>query len=469
MHIYRTILVLFLDFDWSDSMNTAYHRLFELTDKYSSLILEAERYIWTHPESGFREWNTHKYLKEIFEGFGYKVSEVGDIPGFYTDIDTGREGPVFAIFAEMDALIIPNHPECDKTTGAVHACAHHLQCAALIGIAAVLSEPGALDGLCGKIRLIAVPAEEPIEIEYRKSLYDQGKIKYYCGKQEFIRRGILDDVNLAMMVHSGSAPLAVNGGCNGFVSKRMTFIGKASHGASPERGLNALYAATNALSAANAIREQYSADRHFRFHPIITHGGEAINVIPSEVVVESFTRGATMNTITAANDKINRAFAASAAAMGCKLIIEDKHGSAPRKEDKNLQAAVFEVGKLLYDEKDIKMNTDAWSAGCTDMGDVSTLMPVVHPFVGSGKLPGHSSEYFVQDRVNGCVTNAKFQLGMIYYIMCNGAEYAKKVIDEAEVLYSSKEEYIKATEALSYYGDAVEYKEDGSILIKYKQ
>ncbi|MBQ2863764.1 MAG: peptidase dimerization domain-containing protein [Clostridia bacterium] len=311
-------------------------------------------------------------------------------------------------------------------------------------------------------------AEETIEIEYRKSLCDQGKIKYYCGKQEFIRRGILDGVDLAMMVHSGSAPLAVNGGCNGFVSKRMTFIGKASHGASPERGLNALYAATNALSAANAIREQYSGDRYFRFHPIITRGGEAVNVIPSEVVVESFTRGSSMNTITSANEKINRAFAASAAAMGCRLVIEDKHGSAPRKEDRNLQAAVLEVGRLLFDESDIKMNTDAWSSGCTDMGDVSTLMPVVHPFVGSGKLPGHSSEFYVEDRENGCVTNAKFQLGMIYYVMCDGAKYAKKVIDEAQVLYSSKEEYLEATGQLSFYGDAVDYREDGSILLKYK-
>ena len=445
-----------------------YLSFFDSVEKYKDLILDSERYIWEHPESGYREWNTHKYMKEIFERFGYSVNEYGNIPGFYVDIDTGREGPTFGIFAEMDALIIPNHPECDKNTGAVHACAHHLQCAAMIGIAAALSEQGALDGMSGKIRLMTVSAEEPIELEFRKKLADDGIIKYYCGKQELIYRGILDDVDLAMMVHSGAAALALNGGCNGFVSKRMTFVGKASHGASPERGLNALYAATNAISAANAVREIYSANKHFRFHPIITKGGDAVNVIPSEVVVESFTRGADMKTIKAANDRINRAFAASAAALGCRLVIEDRHGAAPRKEDKNLQAAVFEVGKLLFDEKSIKDKTDQWSSGCTDMGDVSTLMPVVHPFVGSGKMAGHSSTYYVQDKVNGCVTNAKFQLAMVYYVMKDGAEYAKKVISEADVLYHSKEEYIEATQATSFFGDAVEYNDDGTLTIKYK-
>lgn len=444
-----------------------YQKLFTYVDKYREMILDSERYIWEHPESGFREWNTHRYMKEKFESFGLTVNDVGEIPGFWCDIDTGREGPTFAILAEMDALVIPEHPECDKTTGAVHACAHHLQCSTLIGMAAVLSEEGALDGMSGIIRLMAVPAEETIEIGYRKTLADEGKIYYYNGKQEFIRRGIFDDVDIAMMVHSGSAQLSVNGGNNGFVSKRMTFIGKASHGASPERGNNALYAATNAISAANAIREIYSGDRYFRFHPIITKGGEAVNVIPSEVVVESFTRGSDMKRIIEANDNINRAFAASAAAMGCRLIIDDKHGAAPRRDDENLRAAVFEVGKLLYDEKDIVMGT-GWSAGCTDMGDVSSLVPSVHPFVGSGKLPGHTARFVVEDRENGTVTNAKFQLGMIYYVLCNGASYARKVIDEAQVLYSSKEEYLAATRKLSFTGDAVVYNEDGTVTLRYK-
>ena len=122
--------------------DTNYKKLFDSVDRYRDMILEAERYVWEHPEAGYREWNTHRYMKEKLESFGLRVNEVGEIPGFWCDIDTGREGPVFAVLAEMDALIIPDHPECDKTTGAVHACAHHLQCSTLIGMAAVLGEEG---------------------------------------------------------------------------------------------------------------------------------------------------------------------------------------------------------------------------------------------------------------------------------------------------------------------------------------
>ena len=108
------------------------------------------------------------------------------------------------------------------------------------------------------------------------------------------------------------------------------------------------------------------------------------------------------------------------------------------------------------------------SAGCTDMGDVSAIIPSIHAFVGSGKLPGHTSTFVVGDRENGTVTNAKFQLGMIYYVLCNGAAYARKIIDEAEPVYSSVKEYLEATAKLSYTGEAVEYNGDGTVTLRYK-
>ena len=139
-------------------MEKMYQVLFAGVEAKRDLILEAERYIWKNPEPGFREWKTHAYLKKLYEDLGYELVEMGNIPGFYTDVDTGIPGPKIAIFGEMDSLIVPSHPECDPETGAVHACAHNCQSAALYGIAAALKAPGALEGLCGSIRLIAVPA-----------------------------------------------------------------------------------------------------------------------------------------------------------------------------------------------------------------------------------------------------------------------------------------------------------------------
>ena len=144
--------------------------MLQAIDGYKDPILAAERHIWKNPETGYKEWKTHAYMKEHFEALGYTVTEAGNIPGFWTDVDTGRPGPTIAVFGEMDSLIIPTHPECDPATGNVHACGHHCQCAALLGIAAGLKAPGALDGLVGRIRLIAVPAEELIEVGWRRQL-----------------------------------------------------------------------------------------------------------------------------------------------------------------------------------------------------------------------------------------------------------------------------------------------------------
>ena len=109
-------------------------------EKHRDLILNSLDYIWKNPETGYKEWKTHKYMKDAFERLGYKLTEAGNIPGFVAEIDTGKEGPTDAVFGEMDALICGTHPEADDQTGAVHSCGHCAQTAALIGLAAALKE-----------------------------------------------------------------------------------------------------------------------------------------------------------------------------------------------------------------------------------------------------------------------------------------------------------------------------------------
>ncbi|MBQ3865348.1 MAG: M20/M25/M40 family metallo-hydrolase, partial [Clostridia bacterium] len=252
-------------------MEEIYKRLVDEIEAKKQTVLDAERYVWKHPEAGYKEWKTHAYLKEQFEKLGYTVTELGNIPGFYADVETGRPGPRVAVFGEMDALIIPGHPECDPETGCVHACGHNCQVAGLLGVAVALKAPGALDELSGSVRLIAVPAEELIDVEFRRELKKQGKIRYFGGKLELIYRGVLNDVDMAMMVHtSGSQCVSINKGSNGCIVKKATFVGLSAHaGGSPHLGHNALYAATCAINAANALRETFRDADHIRFHPII--------------------------------------------------------------------------------------------------------------------------------------------------------------------------------------------------------
>ena len=95
----------------------------EFVERHRETILEVERYLWKHPETGYKEWNTQNYLAQILEQAGYTLRYAGDIPGFYTDLDTGRPGPKILILGEMDALLAPEHPE--SVDGCIHACGHH--------------------------------------------------------------------------------------------------------------------------------------------------------------------------------------------------------------------------------------------------------------------------------------------------------------------------------------------------------
>ena len=431
-------------------------------------ILAAERYIWQNPEPGYKEWKTHAYLKEQFEALGYTITEAGNIPGFWTDVDTGRPGPCVAVFGEMDSLIIPTHPECDPETGAVHACGHHCQCAGLLGVAIGLKAPGALDGLSGRIRLIAVPAEELIEVSWRKQLKEQGIIRYFGGKQEFMARGVLDGVDMSFMVHTGiGAKFSCAGGSNGCMIKEAVFRGKSAHaGGSPQLGLNALYAANCAMQAANALRETFRDSDHIRFHPIITEGGAAVNAIPDRVVAESYVRGASMSAIAKENAKLNRAFAGAAAAMGCGVHLWDHHGYAPRLYDSTLKELCRQAGVSVLGEENVSFN-NGWGTGCSDMGDVSCVMPALHPQMGGASGTSHTSDYRISDPALACVTGAKVQCAMLEQLLGNEAAGAREVLANCRKDYPTIPEYLAQIDALCIDVDAVTTHEDGTVTLQF--
>ncbi len=443
--------------------------LFHAVENAKEMILSAERHIWNNPESGYREWKTHAYMKEKFEAMGYTVTEAGNIPGFYTDLETGRPGPKLAIFAEMDSLIVPTHPECDPQTGAVHACGHHCQCAAMLGIATAFKAFGALDSLSGSIRLIVVPAEELIEISFRTQLQKEGVIRYLGGKQEFLHRGILDGVDLAMMVHTGGVDtISCNRGSNGCITKEVVFTGKSSHaGGAPHLGINALYAANCAMTAANAIRETFQDSETIRFHPIITAGGSAVNAIPDKVIMESYVRGASMDAIARENEKINRAFTGAAAAMGCSIHLKDQHGYAPRDNDRTMAEVFRNVAKMLLPEDKVRF-TDGWGTGCSDMGDICSIMPAIHPYAGGCVGHSHGDDFYITDPYLACVVSAKLQAGVAAHLLRQDASEAKKVLANARQDYPTISEYLSKIDKLSFEGEGVLYQEDGTILLKFK-
>ena len=438
--------------------------LLQAVEKHKDLILEAERYIWAHPEAGYREVVTSKYMEEQFRKLGYEnLVMAGDIPGFYTVVDTGREGPEVLILAEMDSVICPNHKESDPKTGCVHACGHHVQCAALLGVAGALKDQKVLERLCGRIRLCAVPAEELLEIEYRTELKNKGIIRYYGGKGEFLSRGYFDGVDLAFMIHA-NARFTVLQGSVGCVAKSITYKGRSAHGAAAWNGVNALYAAMQGLSAANALRETFREQDLIRFHPIVTHGGEIVNAIPEKVTLESYVRGATFEAMVGENRKINRALCGAALSLGANIEIDDFPGYAPLYNDRGLIDLAADAAKIAVPDQEFVVQ-ERMKSGSTDMGELCGLMPIVHPYIPGAQGIGHGDDYRIEDPYTACVGGAKWELVMLTLLLENGAARAKKILADFKPRFASKEEYLAYVDSINCHGERIRYNEDGTITV----
>lgn len=432
--------------------------------KHKQLMADAHAYIWANPETGYREWKTTHYLEAEFEKLGYTLTKAGNIPGFYTDLDTGKPGPKLLIMGELDSLICIDHPEADPQTHAVHACGHSAQASALLGIAAALKEPGMLEGLSGSIRLMAVPAEELIEIGYREQLRKDGIIRYLGGKVEFMHRGYMDDCDMAILFHTTANPddkiwFGSSRGSNGCVTKEFIFEGKASHaGGAPHMGINALYAANLAMNAINALRETFRDNDHIRVHPIITKGGDAVNAIPAQVRVESYVRGAAMDAIISANERVNRAAAGSALAMGANVTITDRPGYYPLLNDPAMREVAEAAMVALVGEEGVQISEN-WGTGCTDMGDVSAVMPTVQPYANGSVGMGHGNNYFVRDLDKALVGSAQAQVLIALMLLEGDAARAKEVLARKSTPFAGIKEYFETMDQVELDLHAIEYGE----------
>ncbi len=321
-----------------------------------------------------------------------------------------------------------------------------------------------MKGLSGSVRFAVVPAEELIEVEYREGLRQQGIIRYFGGKPEFLHRGLLDGCDAAFMIHTGSGHHAFGapGGGNGCVTKTVTYLGKAAHAAgAPYNGINALYAAHVGIAAVNALRETFRDEDHVRFHPIITRGGDAVNAIPGLTRMESYVRGATVQAIVDANRRVNRALAGAALAMGADVELCDRPGYMPVQNDKTLLELFARAAGEIVPQENIHIG-EGFDAGCTDMGDISCLMPAIHGIGCGAAGTGHAADYRIADFDSAVSDSAKVQLTLLRMLLSDGAKEAKRVIENAKPVFPDKEAYFKAQDAFTVTKRAVTYKPDGA-------
>ena len=331
-------------------------------------LLDLSHRIHAHPELGFEEYDSSRWCAETLSEEGFTVDT--GVGGLDTAFIASRgEGPLHLVFcAEYDAL-----------PGIGHACGHNMIAAmsvgAGIGLGAVADELGV------RVSVFGTPAEE---------IGDAG------GKIRMLEAGLFEGVHAAMMLHPGPVD-AGNVPWNAASMFDVHYHGKEAHAAAaPDLGINAADALTVAQTAIGLLRQHLDPDA--LVHGIVTHGGEAPNIVPAHTAARFIVRAPDLARLDRAKARVLDCFRAGATATGATLEVQG--GSSPYAEVRN-----DPVLMRLYEEEATAVGRDlAPSAGfgsggrgaaSTDMGNVSQVIPSIHPLIGIESSPAvpHQPEF----------------------------------------------------------------------------
>jgi len=318
--------------------------------------------IHSNPELGFKEVKAAAWLTQYLEKNGFSVERgVCELPTAFRG-SYGKGKPAIALVAEYDAL-----PHLG------HACGHNLIAGGSVG--AAVAAKAAIDRLGGSLQVIGTPAEE-----------------LYGGKVIMVERGAFDSLDAAMMVHPGSHNAAVTPAL-ACIALEVEFFGRAAHAAGhPEAGINALEAMLLSFTAINSLR-QHIKDKA-RIHGIITDGGDAANVVPAHSAGNFLVRAEDDAYLDELKEKVLDCFVGGATATGARL--EYRWGAtryAPIRNNMTL-AKLFKQNMQSLGRR-IPLSDPDRSFGSTDMGNVSQVVPGIHPGVAivSPGVVNHSPEF----------------------------------------------------------------------------
>jgi amidohydrolase len=318
--------------------------------------------IHSNPELGFQENKAVAWLTQYLEENGLAIERgICELPTAFR-ASYGQGKPAIAILAEYDAL-----PKLG------HACGHNLIAASAVG--AGIASKLAIDQFGGSILVIGTPAEE-----------------LSGGKAIMAERGGFNNLDVAMMVHPGEHDTATTQAlaCQAL---EVEFFGKAAHSASrPEAGINALEAMIQSFVAINSLR-QHIRDKA-RIHGIITDGGEAANIVPAHSAGVFLVRAEDNAYLDELRQKVINCFAGAATASGARL--EYRWGDtsyAPMRNNLTL-ARLFKQNMESLGRK-VKLTDPSSGFGSTDMGNVSQLVPSIHPMVAIApeEVSAHSPQF----------------------------------------------------------------------------
>ncbi|MEI8358797.1 MAG: M20 family metallopeptidase [Deltaproteobacteria bacterium] len=332
-----------------------------IEDRRAALVDLSHR-IHAHPELAFEEEKASAWCAGFLADAGFAIEKP------FCGLDTAfrarkGNGPLHVAFcAEYDAL---------PSIG--HACGHNV--IATMSLGAALAAARVADEVGLTVTVVGTPAEE-----------------HGGGKILLLERGGFADEHLAMMAHP--APIdAEEFPSLACANLEVSYTGKAAHAAAfPQLGVNALDALTVAQTALGLLRQHI--DPTDRLHGIVTHGGDAPNVVPARTAARYLVRSQTLGRLERLLPRVRNCFEAGALATGAKLGFEASKPYADMRQDGTLGALyrrnASELGRSFPD-----LGRSSAFSGSTDMGNVSHALPSIHPLIGLDSLPAvpHQPEF----------------------------------------------------------------------------
>ncbi|PHV69713.1 peptidase M20 [Sporanaerobium hydrogeniformans] len=417
----------------------------QIFDEIIKKTIELAEDIYRHPELGYKEIRTAGKVKEILEAEGIAYEDQVAYTGILSTLDSKKSGPHIGLICELDAVPTLNHPYANQEDYAAHTCGHYAQIGVMLSVFLSLHKAHILGELCGKVTLVVTPAEEFCDLEYRRGLIAEGKIKHVSGKQEMIERGVFDDMSLILSCHTMGLDMSVydaeiGASLNGFLCKKAIFHGRGAHaGSNPAGGINALNAANLAMSGIHFLRETFREEDAIRVHFVVTEGGQTVNTVPERVTMEMYVRAKTVEAILETDQKVTRALRAGALAIGCDLEIIDTPGYLPLHQDENLTALVKEHILTYIAPERIAQGTHGFASG--DMGDLSSLYPIVEIGIGGFTGTMHGSDFKTANYEQAYHVPAAYFIDTIVDLLRDDGKRAYEIKEKFKPIMS-KEAYL---------------------------
>jgi amidohydrolase len=384
-------------------------QIIDTIDNQAEKLWEISVAIFNQPEIAFKEQKACTILTKSLKSSGYGIEiGIGGLDTAFRATIGDDHSPRIAILAEYDALI-----------GLGHACGHNLIAAAAVG--AGLGLATLKPKINSQIHIIGTPAEEG-----------------GGGKIILAKAGIFNNIDVAMMFHPASKNMVLR---QSLASTRLKieFTGKASHAAAaPEDGINALEALILTFNNINALRQTLGPKD--RVAGIIINGGEADNIIPAYTSAEFSIRALTATRRDVLVDKVIACAQSGAQTVGCHLKYKGSPGYSEMIPN-HVLAGLFksnleDLGRVVVDPQPNER------MGSTDMGDLSHLVPAIHPYlaIAPENIAGHTlefREYCCSDAGKSAMLDAAKALAMTAVDLSTNPDLIKQAKEELTIALKS--------------------------------